>query len=124
MNKQPLTFSPIEHSFILAWSNIVGCDDDDMYFLVPQMNIGPYRVDFCHVHTRTVVEVDGRDYHTTYDQTEHDLIRQGWLEEHGYTVLRFSGSYIYHHPNLCAQVVYQHITSIMEREHLIEHSNI
>lgn len=71
--------------------------------------VGPYVADFAHVQTKTITEVDGKDYHSSYGQVEHDLKRQAWLEYEGWTVIRFSGSMIYHHSKLCAQIIYEHI---------------
>jgi len=40
-----------------------------------------------------IVEIDG-EYHFTEQQQEEDTLRQGWLEERGYKVLRFSNTEI------------------------------
>lgn len=52
---------------------------------VRQIPIGPYIVDFpCREH-RLVVELDGGQH----CDSEHDRIRDRWLSENGYSVLRF-----------------------------------
>lgn len=51
-----------------------------------QEPIGRYIVDFiCH-ETRIVIEVDGGQHST---DREKDIVRDTWLNEQGYTVLRF-----------------------------------
>jgi very-short-patch-repair endonuclease len=52
---------------------------------VRQEPVGPYIVDFvCREH-RIVVEVDGGQH----CKNERDLLRDQWLHDHGYRVLRF-----------------------------------
>ena len=55
--------------------------------------IGDYIVDFLCRDKRLVIEVDG-GYHAERTQQEDDAIRQQWLEEMGYTVIRFSNEAI------------------------------
>ena|ERR1700734_259349 len=56
-----------------------------------QQPIGPYIVDFCCPSMKLIVELDGSQHHrpeaATYDQE-----RTRWLEERGYTVLRFANA--------------------------------
>ena len=52
---------------------------------VRQEPIGPYFVDFVCREKRLVVEVDGGQH----AQSEHDAIRDRWLVEHRFRVLRF-----------------------------------
>jgi very-short-patch-repair endonuclease len=40
-----------------------------------------------------IVEIDG-DYHLTKEQRIEDKKRQNWLEQNGYTVLRFTNNQI------------------------------
>jgi very-short-patch-repair endonuclease len=52
---------------------------------IRQEPVGPYIVDFvCREH-RLVIEVDGGQH----CENEHDVVRDQWLLEHGYRVLRF-----------------------------------
>jgi very-short-patch-repair endonuclease len=55
------------------------------YKFVRQEVIGPYTVDFVCRDRRIVVEVDGGQHAID----ERDAMRDRWLREHGYTVLRF-----------------------------------
>ena len=51
--------------------------------------IGEYIVDFLCRDKRLVIEVDG-GYHSERTQQEDDAVRQQWLEQNGYAVIRFS----------------------------------
>src|SRR5262245_27816914 len=52
---------------------------------VRQEPIGPYIVDFVCRELRLIVEVDGGQH----NDSQRDTIRDQWLREHGYRVLRF-----------------------------------
>jgi very-short-patch-repair endonuclease len=51
-----------------------------------QRPIGPYVVDFICLEKRLVIEVDGGQHNT---QVPQDAEREAWLQQEGYTVLRF-----------------------------------
>ena len=50
--------------------------------------IGPYIADFAWLSARLIVEVDG-DSHETEGGRRHDLARDAFLKNQGFTVLRF-----------------------------------
>jgi very-short-patch-repair endonuclease len=52
---------------------------------VRQEPIGPYTVDFICRESRLVVEVDGGQH----ADSQHDVVRDKWLTDHNYRVLRF-----------------------------------
>jgi very-short-patch-repair endonuclease len=52
---------------------------------VRQEPIGPYVADFICRERRLIVEVDGRQH----AGSQRDLMRDRWLAEHGYRLLRF-----------------------------------
>jgi very-short-patch-repair endonuclease len=52
---------------------------------VRQEPIGPYVADFICRECRLIVEVDG----SQHAESQRDLVRDRWLVEHGYRVLRF-----------------------------------
>ena len=52
-----------------------------------QYIIGEYIVDFFFRKSMLIVEIDG-GYHCTDEQQKEDTIRQNWLEQKGYKVLR------------------------------------
>lgn len=57
--------------------------------LVPQYQIGQYRVDFAVPCDRLAIEIDGREYHSEHQQLYHDKPRQREIEAQGWTVIRF-----------------------------------
>lgn len=80
--------------------------------VVPQAQIGPYRVDFL-VAARAqwgmatlVVECDGFDFHNaTEEQAIADKTRDRWLMDKGHRVVRFRGSEIHASAAGCAEEV-------------------
>ncbi|MGB6230651.1 MAG: DUF559 domain-containing protein [Litorimonas sp.] len=56
-----------------------------------QAQMGSYIADFLCRNAMLVVEVDGSQHDLT-GQIEHDARRDKWMENEGYTVLRFSTS--------------------------------
>lgn len=86
---------------------------DPDFAVYPQTKIGPYRVDFLCEHNKNlsrrsvVVEVDGHDWHErTKEQASRDKRRDRALTGAGLTVVRFTGSDVYHDPLKCATEVY------------------
>src|SRR5215212_1175803 len=57
--------------------------------------IGPYIVDFVCLEARLVVEIDG-PLHERENRKQKDALRQRWLEQEGYRVLRFTTMESYH----------------------------
>ncbi|MEM5491744.1 endonuclease domain-containing protein [Hoeflea sp. AS16] len=53
--------------------------------------IGPYIADFAWLSKKLVIEVDG-DSHETDQGRAHDQVRDAWMKDQGYTVLRFDNS--------------------------------
>ena len=47
--------------------------------------IGPFVVDFVCLRHRLIVEIDGAQHF----ESRYDVARTTWLEEHGYSVMRF-----------------------------------
>lgn len=84
--------SPIECAFWEKWFSF----NYDSYFpLIPQYQIGKYRVDFAHVATHTAIELDGHATHSSPDAIAYDRKRQREIEEQGWHVIRFGGKEIY-----------------------------
>jgi very-short-patch-repair endonuclease len=51
--------------------------------------IGPYIVDFCLSQHKLIIEIDG-DVHASEDAKQHDEVRRRWLEDHGYSIIRYT----------------------------------
>ena len=58
-----------------------------------QYILGDYIVDFFFRSSMLIIEIDG-GYHFTEEQHKEDVERQCWLENMGYTVLRFTNEQI------------------------------
>jgi very-short-patch-repair endonuclease len=53
-----------------------------------QAPIGQYIVDFVSFNARIIIELDGGQ-HAAFPQHQRDEIRDRWLEEEGFLILRF-----------------------------------
>jgi very-short-patch-repair endonuclease len=62
-----------------------------------QCSIGNYIVDFCCPSEKLVIELDG-DAHGDYYKIEEDKIRDKYLEDLGFTVLRFENRFVFQKP--------------------------
>lgn len=62
-----------------------------------QLELGPYYVDFVCLHAGLVVEVDGFSHDSAVAQ-QNDELRDRYLQERGFTVLRFSNAQVLEHP--------------------------
>lgn len=60
--------------------------------------IGPYIADFAWLSARLIVEVDG-DSHETEGGRRHDLARDAFLRNQGFTVLRFDNAQVIDGPD-------------------------
>ncbi|MBW9056616.1 endonuclease domain-containing protein [Rhizobium mesosinicum] len=60
--------------------------------------IGPYIADFAWLSARLIVEVDG-DSHETEGGRRHDLARDAFLKNQGFTVLRFDNAQVLDGPD-------------------------
>lgn len=87
------TESPIEDILLDAFSE---------FGVVPvaQFPVPPFRLDFAFPEIKLAIEADGHAYHSTKSQKERDAYRQKRLEEQGWKVERFSGSFIHRNSDL------------------------
>ena len=75
-----------------------------------QVPIGPYVVDFAHHGSKVVIEIDG-PLHALPENAGRDAIRQAWLENEGFRVVRFGGQLAADSPELVAQQIQAEIVS-------------
>ena len=73
-----------------------------------QYILGDYIVDFFFRKSMLIIEIDG-GYHDTEEQQEKDAIRQEWLEQNGYTVLRFTNDQILFDTENSINIIKQHL---------------
>jgi len=107
MKKQWMTADPIEYALLKnnAKNNRESMTEAEKVFwtlvkgnafgerCLRQHVIGDYIVDFLFRRSRLVVEIDG-GYHSTREQQELDSLRTGWLEEMGFSVIRFTNEQV------------------------------
>ena len=62
-----------------------------------QQSIGKYIVDFYCSQEKLIVELDG-NIHGDYYMIEKDTIRDQYLENLGFTILRFENRFVFQHP--------------------------
>jgi len=74
-----------------------------------QAPIGPYTADVFCPELRLVLELDG-SVHVL--RTDRDAARDAWLEEAGYTVLRFANAAVLTNPNLLLDAIRAHAARI------------
>lgn len=63
-----------------------------------QHSIGKYIADFCCPSEKLIIELDGNP-HGEYIQIEKDTIGDKYLEELGFTVLRFENKFVFQDPD-------------------------
>jgi very-short-patch-repair endonuclease len=62
-----------------------------------QYSIGSYIVDFCCPADKLIIELDG-DPHGEYHRIQKDEIRDKYLENLGFAVLRFENRFVFQDP--------------------------
>ena len=86
--------TPAEHAF---W-DLVRERRLDGHKFRRQHQIGGWTVDFACLTRQLVVELDG-DVHDLPEQTATDAVRDAWLTNQGWTVLRFRNSELFADPD-------------------------
>lgn len=64
-----------------------------------QFKIGAYFADFYFPKYNVVLEVDGKKFHSSESQIEHDSRRNEYMNNKGYTVIRATGSLVQENPS-------------------------
>lgn len=82
-----------------------------------QYIIGQYIVDFFFRQSLVIVEIDG-EYHFTEEQHREDVIRQKWLEQMGYKVIRFTNEEVLHNAESVIEIVKYHLSKAYNCEFL------
>ncbi|MFI9509900.1 DUF559 domain-containing protein [Nocardia sp. NPDC052566] len=67
--------------------------------------VGPYICDFVHEQSRTIVEIDGREFHSAPETFRHDRRRQNWLLRNDWLVLRYAAYDVYNALDACVSEV-------------------
>lgn len=95
----------------ILWDHLKGKKFNNLKFR-RQHGIGPFVVDFYHGKTRTVIEIDG-NVHEQAVVKEYDESRQKYLEELGYSFLRFKNEEIFHNSERVLEAIFHHIQKQM-----------
>jgi very-short-patch-repair endonuclease len=80
-----------------------------------QAPIGPYIVDFFCPAKRLIVELDG-GHHNEDEEAQRDRVRQRWLEQQGYRVIRFWNSDIGGNLNGVLEAIYAELYGSRDAE--------
>ncbi|WP_181763035.1 type IV toxin-antitoxin system AbiEi family antitoxin domain-containing protein [Rhodococcus spelaei] len=65
--------------------------------LEPNHPVGTYFCDFVDERSRTIVEIDGREFHSEPEVFRKDRRRQNWLLLDGWLILRYAAYDVYQH---------------------------
>ena len=76
--------------------------------------VGPYIADFAWLSARLIVEVDG-DSHETENGRRHDLRRDAFLKNQGFTVLRFDNTQVLEGPDYVFLTIESHIVPFLKK---------
>lgn len=79
-----------------------------------QVALGPYVADFACLGAKLVVELDG-DQHGTDTALRYDAGRTAWLEENGFTVLRFTNRQIMTEAEMVIDTIFAALSGQLER---------
>ncbi len=80
-----------------------------------EVPIGPYTADFCCIELKLIIEIDGQP-HLTDEGGERDRIRDDYLRQHGYTVLRVLGYEVIREDGTAHKRIWEFVKSQLERE--------
>ena len=75
--------------------------------------IGPYIADFAWLSARLVVEVDG-DSHETLAGRSHDLARDSFMQQQGFTILRFDNAEVIHGADHVFMEIERHVRHLLK----------
>jgi very-short-patch-repair endonuclease len=79
-----------------------------------QAPIGPYFADFATHGRKLVIEVDGGIHERLAEVALRDLARQRWLEDEGYTVLRFTDRQVVNDVEACIAAVKKQLALLLD----------
>lgn len=109
--------SPIEDFFWKEWQESI-LDNKPLIETIKlhtQYKILNYFVDFAHIESKTVIELDGYEYHSSVNAIAYDHKRQRELEELGWNVIRFGGKEIKENVQQCVTDVINRIMSNLKK---------
>ncbi|SRR6266702_1085698 len=102
--------SPLEKDFYEVW-----CATYPSIRLERQYSIGRFRVDFAHVETKVVIELDGHQYHSSRKDRTRDAQRARFIQAQGWHLIRYTGTEIFADVDSCVMQVAEIITQRLVR---------
>ena len=75
------------------------------FFPIPQLKVGRYRIDLAFPDKMIAIECDGKEWHSRYEQKEHDNKKDEFLKSVGWKVFRVTGSDIYEYSSSIAEII-------------------
>lgn len=79
--------------------------------LIPQLKWSIYRSDWAIYNPKStgalLIECDGKDFHSSPEQVEHDRRKDQAAHDRGYLTMRFTGSQIHRDSDGCAQRIFE-----------------
>ncbi|WP_255608548.1 endonuclease domain-containing protein [Methylosinus sp. Sm6] len=97
----------------MLWRSLRGSRLDGLKFR-RQVPVGNYVADFLCIEHRLIVELDGRP-HENEHQRRHDTIRDEWLRDHGYHILRLDNDLVIGGGNIPLERIREVIKTIANR---------
>jgi very-short-patch-repair endonuclease len=97
----------------ILWRSLRGSALDGLKFR-RQVPVGNYVADFLCIEHRLIVELDGRP-HENEDQRRHDAVRDQWLREQCYHVLRLDNDLVIGGGNMPLERIREVIKTIADR---------
>jgi very-short-patch-repair endonuclease len=97
----------------ILWRSLRNSGLDSLKFR-RQVPVGNYVADFLCAEHRLIVELDGRP-HEQEDQRRHDAIRDKWLRDNGYQVLRLDNDLVIGGGNIPLERIREAIKTIVSR---------
>jgi very-short-patch-repair endonuclease len=85
------------------WSRLRGKQLE--YYFRRQTPIGKYIVDFVCLKEKLIVEIDGSQHYTPIGK-EHDRIRDQFLQQQGFQILRFNSVEVLNNTDGIIEVIY------------------
>ena len=68
---------------------------DRRFPILPNRSVGPFICDFVDERSRTIIEIDGREFHSEPEVFRKDRRRQNWILLDGWLVLRYAAFDVY-----------------------------
>lgn len=124
-----IEMTPIEQIFYIA-SEVYTLNKKEYHFsLIPQYEIKiqkkKYIADFAiqiidlneqeiTLKKTLLIELDGKQYHSSIQQRNYDYDRENILKLNDYEIMRFTGSQVYNEPYACVKKVDEMIQKLIE----------